>query len=344
VKVREKSSKTIPDNTQNRLEDIVQAIFSNDEFLLTSHSNPDGDSIGSVLALRSILTRLGKSAEICLHDTCPVRYLFLQDCDITYGCYGDLSYNAGIVLDTSDYSRLGCIASAVQRLPLVINIDHHRSNNYFGDINFVDTHASSMAETIVDLAELLSIPLTLKESEQLYAALISDSGSFRFPNTTARSLKTGMELVRNGVNPGQICSRIYFQHSLMNFSLLAEALKTLKIEKNGKIASCYIDEKVFDELHVNMEELENFANYPRSLKGISVGILFVQKGALVKVSFRSNGMVNVDQLAAHFGGGGHSTAAGCQIRGSLKDVMKEVLEVSTMGCRQADYVVGGTRM
>jgi phosphoesterase RecJ-like protein len=201
-----------------------------------------------------------------------------------------------------------------------------------------------MAETIVDLAELLSIPLTLKESEQLYAALISDSGSFRFPNTTARSLKTGMELVRNGVNPGQICSRIYFQHSLMNFSLLAEALKTLKIEKNGKIASCYIDEKVFDELHVNMEELENFANYPRSLKGISVGILFVQKGALVKVSFRSNGMVNVDQLAAHFGGGGHSTAAGCQIRGSLKDVMKEVLEVSTMGCRQADYVVGGTRM
>ena len=318
----------------NSLQEIVDTILTQEHFLVTSHINPDGDSVGSILALRSILSRLGKSAEICLHDTCPVRYLFLQDCDIMYGNHGDMSFDAALVLDTSDYSRLGSIADAVRNIPLVINIDHHQSNVYFGHLNYVDAFASSMAEVIVEMAECLNTALTLNESEQLYAALISDSGSFRFPNTTSRSLKTGMTLVENGVNPGQICSRIYFQKSLTNFRLLSRALDELRIHENGKIAYCYLDERALNELNMNNEEYENFANYPRSIKGISVGIIFIQHGEEIKVSFRSNATIDVDQLAAQFGGGGHSTAAGCRVSGSLDDVVEMVLKTTAAGFQQ----------
>ena len=312
------------------LKKVLKAIRENDSFLITAHCDPEGDSLGSQLAIAQMLRQLDKRYIIINPDLPPPMYDFLKDIKQIILPSGAAAYDfdVALVLDCPIIERIGSVKELI-RGKAIVNIDHHVSNANFGSINYVDPKASSTGEIIYNLVEGLGCRLNKNLAVYLYLAILTDTGGFRYSNTTPRTMRMAAELLDVGIRPKDIYDRIYESHSLASRRLLALSLKTIKVSKDGKIAIMYLTKVMFDKTKATMHDAEAFINYPRFIEGVDIALLFndnVDKG-FTKVSFRSNGdWVNVNKIASKFGGGGHVSASGCLVKGDIKTVEEKILK------------------
>ncbi len=296
---------------------IIQLIRGGKRFLISSHVNPEGDSLGSALALRGLLVKLGKRVEVIWDGPVPEAYRFLPGSTFVKGKPSG-SYDAAFIVDCPTLKRIGCAQQFILKgRPLGV-IDHHISNERFGTVNWVDPQAAAVGEMIFSLFKALKVKVDLADATNLYVSIVTDTGSFRYSNTTERVHALSAQLVALGVKPAQITHELYESFSLPSRRLLALALNTLRVGCGGKMAWIHVTRKMLLDCRGLAEETEGIVDFARSLKGVRVAVFFrEEKSGEVKVSFRSKGGFNVDGIAARFGGGGHRAASGCVVKATL---------------------------
>jgi len=313
----------------NGVDKVIEVFREKDDFLITAHVNPEGDSIGSQLAVRNILKKLGKKACIVDHDVVPDNLMFLPGAELVMKSLpADLAPGAAVVLDCPVKERVGRVSGGLERAPLVVNIDHHVSNEYFGDVNWVEPQASSVGEMLFRLAEKAEVEIDKDLAVIIYTAIVTDTGMFNYSNTSRETHRVAGELIRLGVDPKAVHGEIFEKRSLPEVRLLGRALTTLKVESGGKLAYMFLTRKMYGEEGVDSVSTDEFINYPRSIKGVEAALFFKEAGdpeGSVNVSFRSQGRINVNEVAATFGGGGHKQAAGCLLKGGIEEASKNVL-------------------
>jgi phosphoesterase RecJ-like protein len=310
------------------LQKIAEEIRSGHRFLISSHENPEGDALGSILALGLALKQLGKEVSVLNQDPTPELLSFLPGAEeIVHQVPPDASFDVAFALDCGDKQRLGEEFIKVQKIGKVINIDHHISNSYFGDINFVDPDASSAAEIVFDLLRILRVRLSPGVAENIYAGILTDTGSFRYSNTSAKTFSVARACLLAGVKPWKVADRVYETQPLPRLRLLPLVLETLEVTEKGRISWVWVTKKMVDEAGATMDLTEDFINFPRSLKGVEVALLLREVSPVqYRVSLRSRGGVDVSRIALAFQGGGHPNAAGCTVEGTLSEVKVKVLE------------------
>ena len=314
---------------QGILSQISNAIQERDNFLITTHINPDGDCITSVLSIAYILKVLGKQYKILMADPIPEKFLFLSDVEsILYIEEAELPFNpeTAIVLDASNTERFGKVRKHVEKCEMIINIDHHPSNSLFGKINLVDPEESSTVEIVYYLVKFMDLPVSEELATLIYTGIMCDTGRFLFPNTTHRSMKICAEMIQCGASPEIIGDHLYFQKSFETMKALGEALSTLELHFNGKVACVELDCRCYEREHAL--DTEGFVDYLMMINGTEVEFLMLRKEPnKIKVSLRSQKNVDVNKVASEFGGGGHARAAGCTIEGTFAEAKSKLLNV-----------------
>jgi len=319
------------------IERILEQIRTNERFVLTSHVNPDGDGLGSELALYHLLKEQKKDVRIINASPIPAVYQFMDPDAAVFKTYDEhdreyiLQSDVIFVLDISEMHRLGALEEPISQSPAVrICIDHHPTNNFPGDILFTDEQAVATGELVLQLIKQSGFHITPPIAESLYIALLTDTGCFRFSNTDARALLLGAELLASGVCHRTICSKIYASNSWEKTRLFARTIATLKKEGNGKIARMHITQDMMKETGTVYEDIEGFAEFARNIKDVLISILFVEEPEdKIKVSFRSGNSVIVDRLAAEFGGGGHKNASAAVIKNlTLSQAIESVIKAA----------------
>jgi phosphoesterase RecJ-like protein len=309
------------DTTYQKLTDLIGAKQS---FIVTSHVAPDGDAIGCELAILSVLRRLGKSVKVVSEDGVPGNFAFLDGSSDVVRNAGTPA-DVGIVVDSSGLDRVGRVGEVIAGCSTIVNIDHHRSNSYFGTLNLVDTSAGATAEIVYDLLKMLAHPLTAGEAEALFSGIMSDTGCFRFPTTTAKTLRVAAELLDLGAKPYHIASEIFWNRSVSSLKLLSEALATIETTDDGRVATMDVTRAMMEDSGTDHFDTEGFANYPRLIGGVLVGVLLRElDDGHFRVSLRSKESVDVNEIARAFGGGGHQTAAGFRIKGDITEVKQKI--------------------
>jgi phosphoesterase RecJ-like protein len=312
---------------------IADAIKKYDHYIITSHINMEGDAIGSELAVFYLIKQLGKRAVIVNSDPVPDRYKFLSGWDkVIIGPDEKLKgYENVIIVDCPTIERSGKISPLISNAKIKINIDHHVSNENFGDFNWVDPEASSCGEMVFKLYKKMGLNINDEIATMLYVAILTDTGSFRYDSTTNETHIIAGELIKLGVKPDKMAGRIYETKSLGDIELLSKALSTVKVTHNGKIAYLYVTKKMLDETGTLPDRTDGFIDFARAIDGSDVAIFFredIENPGRIHVGFRSKGRVNVNVLANKFGGGGHPKASGCSVAGKLDDVIKKVLKTA----------------
>ena len=305
---------------------IVSQISCHKRFLITTHIYPDGDAIGSQIALCILLKRIGKDIELINSFPLPARYKFLPNSGLIKHNVTMADSEAAFVLDIGSKGRMGNMRDHINNIKTVINIDHHLGNSCFGSINWVDTSMSSVGEQIFHLYKHMKLEIKKPEAICLYTAIITDTGSFQYSNTSAETHSAVSELLETGIDHTLICNQIYQNIPVSKLKLLQLALETLSFDAKGKIGYMFITSDMYTKACAREEDSEEIVEYARNAEGVEVGILFKQhsKGN-IKISFRSKGKVNVRNIASKFGGGGHHNASACTINGELSGVLKEVV-------------------
>ncbi|MDD2554726.1 MAG: bifunctional oligoribonuclease/PAP phosphatase NrnA [Syntrophaceticus sp.] len=309
--------------------DAVNSLLRYDNYIMTTHINPDGDALGSLTGLGLALFNMGKNVVMIMPHSIPAAFQFLPGARQIKKVVDHLAgFDMAIAVDCTDLNRIGeGVREVFCRTENIANIDHHISNRFFGNINVVDPKAAATGEIIADLLQKAGISIAPDIATCLYTALVSDTGSFKQQNTTAKSLRTAAFLLDRGAQHRVIQRNLYEQKSLESLHLLASGLESLSLNESGTIAWMSITRKSLKDSGASVEDTEGMINYVKSLKGVEVGILFKEAtNGEINVSFRSNDYLNVNQLAAYFGGGGHERAAGCIISGEIKEVEYLVLQ------------------
>jgi phosphoesterase RecJ-like protein len=309
------------------MDEIIRAITTHGNYCISTHTNPDGDAIGSQLGLAHILESLGKSVCLVNRDPTPRIYRFLAGVDrILQPPDQRLRCDVHFIIDCSDLSRVGNEVTTCVQSRLIINIDHHVTNQQFADINWVNPDFSSSSEMIYCLARCLPVNISPETAECLYTGIFMDTGSFRQSNTTSGVLRKAGDLVTLGANPSRVSQEIYEKQSMARIRLLGMVLNTLEMRLDGMMALISVTRDMFDATGTTAEDIEEFVNYARSIQGVKIGALLREEPIRgVKVSLRSRDSTNVASLASEFGGGGHENAAGFYVDGTLNDA-KDRLE------------------
>lgn len=300
--------------------------------VLTTHLNPDGDAIGSEVALALALHDAGKSVQIINHSDTPPQYRFLGDLfPITVGSQVDVQTIADasqiIVLDANQLSRLGSLEGPVRASRATkVCIDHHPNPEPFADVTIVDESSAATGQIVhAIIAELVPHALSAGVASALYVAIMTDTGSFRFPKTDGALFRLVGSLVDAGADPVTLAERVYNSGTPDRLRLLGKILATLQSSHEGRVASLVVTRAMFDETHTNETDTENVINYALSIETAVVALLFSEVPGFIKVSLRSKGDIPVNALAREFGGNGHTNAAGARIaNGQLHSVIDAV--------------------
>ncbi len=315
----------------NHFNEINKLLRKNNNFLITSHVNLDGDGIGSELALYSILKKLKKNPIILNQDRLPKIYDFLPDSNKVNDLEGHFlnpkNIDVGIVLDCSNIKRIGKTYEILKEIKTVINIDHHKSNECFGDVNWVDSSISSVGEIIYDLIKSINIDLLdANISTCLFTAIITDTGSFRYSNVSSKTFKVASDLTSKGIMPYLIANNIYNRNTYSGLKLLGEALSTLETDESKYVSWLTITRKMLNDTKAKDEEIEGIIDISTTLNNVEISILFREtKDNKIKISFRSKGNFDVNKFAGKFKGGGHPNAAGCLLSGKLYEIKERIL-------------------
>ena len=314
---------------RSKVDQIGRVLRENERFAVLSHIRPDGDALGSQLALALSLQQLGKKVRVWNEDGMLEKYSFLPRADLlTKPPQTAEDVDVAIALDTAIQNRLGTAFTAVRSAKIWINIDHHLSNPGYGDLVHVDPTAPATGQIIFDLIKSQGFPFDREIAENLYAAISTDTGSFQYPKTSARTFEVAAELVCTGINVGQLSQQLYENYPRRRVELLRELLRTMRFERDGGVASFSLALKTAAELQVIPEDNEGLIDYLRAIRGVIVAIFFEELAdGKVRVSMRSKSdAIDVCAICQKFGGGGHTLAAGARVRGTLAEVERNVLE------------------
>jgi bifunctional oligoribonuclease and PAP phosphatase NrnA len=307
---------------------IIAAINEGQSFLITAHVRLDGDALGSELALFLMLSDLGKKAIVYNQDDTPEHYRFLPGAENIVHELGDIGqYDVGVVLDCSNLERVGEKSAQIGKIKTLINIDHHISNGGFCLLSMLDGQASSTGELLYRLMREMRCNMTKDICTNLYAAIITDTGGFRYSSTHQDTLRAAGDLVGNGANPQWISENIYENDSPARLKLLAKVLETMSLDLENKVGSLFVTQEALLKTGASLDHTEGFIDIPRTVKGINISVLYTQlENKYFKVSLRSKGQINVEKVAKKFGGGGHINAAACRIMGNIETIKLQVLK------------------
>jgi len=311
---------------------VLAYIKSKNNFLITTHTNLEGDALGSVLSLYKLLRLLNKKAFIVIADKIPEEYFFLSDIEKIKKFDKNLKrvkFDCFIVLDCSDLRRTGEVYKINSPPKTILNIDHHISNERFGEINWVEPAASSTCEMIYKLYKKLNIPLDKDIALLLYVGILTDTGSFHYPNTRAFTHLAVSELLKYNLDTYKIYKEIYENIPLEDARLLSKILSGFKETLGAKVIWFQIRQSILNKNKISSDLTEHILSFGRVIKGVEVVVLFKENQGRkneIRVNLRSQGKIDVNRIAAFFGGGGHRTASGCTIKGKIEEVTRKVLD------------------
>jgi len=306
---------------------VCRVLKEKDRFLIACHENPEGDAIGSELALALALRRMGKAATVLNADPVPGNLLFLPGADTVVFEDDGSKYEVAVVVDCGSPERTGRVGPELLKCPVLVNIDHHRTNGDGGALALVDPDAAATGLLIHRLLDAMGYDIDLDVAVNIYVAVLTDTGSFRYGSSSPEAFAVAGEMVRRGVDPWEVAEKVYETRSENRLRLLGRVLDSLEVALGGKVASITTMLSDLAEFSSGKDALEGFINYPRSIAGVDVAVSFREERAGVfRVSFRSKGRVDVSAVASGFGGGGHRNAAGCTLPGTLPEVRRKVLE------------------
>jgi bifunctional oligoribonuclease and PAP phosphatase NrnA len=314
---------------RSKFEEIGRVLREHQRFAILSHVRPDGDALGSQLALALSLKQLGKEVRVWNEDGMLDKYSFLPRAELlTKPPSTPDVVDVAVALDTAIQNRLGTALAAVRSAKIWVNIDHHLSNPCYGDVVYVDPVAPATAEIVFRLIKSQSLPFNHDIAENLYAAISTDTGSFQYPQTSAHTFEIAAELIRAGLDVGRLNQQLYENYPRRRLELLRELLRTMRFECGGRVASFSLSVRTAAELGVLPEDNEGLIDHLRAIRGVIVAVFFEELAeGKVRVSMRSKSdAVDVCAICQKFGGGGHTLAAGARVRGTLAEVEKRVLE------------------
>lgn len=296
------------------IDDIVNAIRKKNNIYIASHIQPDGDNVGSMLSMGIALLELNKNVTVLKSDIIPSDYLFLPGVDMITEYKQSNNLDLLIVLDCSDIDRLGPNKGLINKANFVINIDHHISNTNFGDLNFVDSKAAATGELVYRTIEKLNIKLTKEIATNLYTAISTDTGSFKYESVTDKTHEIIAKLLRCGIDHSYINNKLYHSRSLERTNLLIESFLTLNTLANKKAAIVKVTQKMLNRTNTKMEDTEGIISFVRDIDSVEVACLLKEIDEKeTKVSLRSKSLIDVSKICESFNGGGHKRAAGCTI-------------------------------
>lgn len=317
-------------------EEISSIIQRVDSFVLMTHLHPDGDALGSLFGLADILEGMGKKVFRYLEEPVTHLYDFLPGCTLAQtdlvalqnfvaAAKGNV---AALALDCGDCDRLGRDKMELLKVQPFLVIDHHRGHREFGDFRWLDSSRSSTGEMVYELAMELGVELSSAAAFNIYVAISTDTGSFRYENTSPRTLRIAADLVACGVPPEEVAGHVYDNFTLQRLRLMEQVLATLELFESDQVAFITVTNKMFEDSGAEAGDAEGFINYPRALRSVKVAVFLKETpDGGVSVSLRAKGECDVAEVAAAFGGGGHRNAAGFRFAGKgVKQVQKLVLD------------------
>lgn len=295
---------------------------------IMSHVMPDGDSIGSMLTLFNVLKSLGKKVDVYSSDAAPETFSFLPGYDFIKYCddITDDIYEVTAVLDCGSLERTGKCSKIAEKSGVTINIDHHGTNSLFADLNLVDTNASSTGELIYQIIKLMGVDISKDEGACLYTAILTDTGGFRYSNTTSMTHEITGDLINTGIDFGRIHELIYNNYKYQDIKLMGRVLSNIELICNGRASYIQLLKNDIKDMDLENLNTSDFINYARDINGVEAAIFVkeVEEGEY-KVSFRSKHIVDVKKICEKYNGGGHIRAAGCTITGSLPEVKQSII-------------------
>ena len=316
---------------------ILQVFDQHQSFALSTHINPDGDALGSELALYSFLKDLGKQVKIFNTDAAPKNYRFLPfyDAILPANAFQDSFPEILVVLDAGVLKRIGeHLSHSLIPTKATVNIDHHTAAERFGDYNLVETDASSTSEIIYRLIRHHGTPIGEERALCLYTGIMFDTGCFRYSNSTPRAHHVAADLIQEGIAVDEVYRAVYETLPIGTIFLLSEAFQTLGMTRDGKIGWLYVTQEMFRKTGTTRDDVDGFINHIRSIDTVEVAILVSeQKNGDSKVSLRSKSSVDVGGIASVFGGGGHQRAAGCEIDAPCEEAIAQLVATTQQHMR-----------
>ncbi len=311
------------------LAEIADLIRSKQRFVVMSHIRPDGDALGCTLAMGLCLRQMGKDVTMWNEEGCLEKFSFLPHSNLVQKPPTEPeSFEVAIVLDTAVKERVGTCLAGVKHADTWLNIDHHISNPRFGDLNYIDSTAPAAGQILFELFRHGDLPITYEMADCLYVAISTDTGSFQYPSTTARTYEIGAELVKMGAKVGELSQKLYESYPRRRLELLKSLLNALRFTSNDRVASFALTQATSKSLGVLPEDNEGLIDYIRAVQGVVVAAFFEElDDQRVRVSLRSKDpRADVCKVAQQFGGGGHTLAAGIRMRGPLDEAQQRVLQ------------------
>ncbi len=315
--------------TNCRLEEIAEVLRTRNRFLILSHLRPDGDALGCELAMAFCLQQLGKDVTVWNEDGMLEKYSFLPGAELVSQPPGEPEeFEVVIALDTAVQNRVGptCL-KAIKKTDLWINIDHHVTNDHYGDLAYIDPAAPATGQILYELFRGNALPFTYEMADNLFVAISTDTGSFQYPSTTARTYEIGAELVRAGVNVGAVSQKLYESYPRRRLELLRALLNVLRLSCQDRVASFTLSETTTQALGAKPEDNEGLIDSIRAIEGVVVAAFLEETSdGKVRISLRSKDpRIDVSKICALFGGGGHTLAAGARTQGPLAEAEEKVL-------------------
>ncbi|WP_438350181.1 DHH family phosphoesterase [Paenibacillus sp. FA6] len=315
---------------EQSLEIAKEYLLQHDDFLVVSHVQPDGDAVSSTVVVGWLLSCLGKKFTLMNEGPIPKRMQFLMLSEEILNMESnppDRMFKHVICVDCADFKRVGLTNQFFAEDAIILNLDHHPTNDGYGQVNLIKSDAAATTEILYDLIGEFPIEWTQESATAIYTGILTDTGGFRYSNTTPKVMSMASELLGYGVNGPMLSENLLEEMTPSQMKILIKALSTLEMSSDGLISWVHITPEFMAECGAINEDLEGIVNYPRNISGVEVGILFKAiDDSAVKVSLRSSGTVDVAALAQMFGGGGHVRAAGCRIEGTLDNIIPQVLE------------------
>lgn len=308
---------------------IGDALRNHESFVIMSHLRPDGDALGCEIAMGLCLKALGKKVKVWNQDGMLEKYSFLPHSDlVVQPPAAPEDFDVAIALDTAAQERVGTSMHSIGKVKLWINIDHHVSNIHYGDLAYIDPASPATGQILYELIRDQNLPFSREIADNLYVAISTDTGSFQYPNTTARTFEIGAELVKAGVDIGKISQQIYESYPRRRIDLLCGLLNVLKITCGDKVASFVLTQAMSKKVGALPEDNEGLIDTIRAIEGIIVAAFIEElEDGKVRISLRSKDpAVDVCKICAQFGGGGHKLAAGARITGDIVSVEEKVLK------------------
>lgn len=306
---------------------ILEVLREQQTFCIVGHIRPDGDCIGSQLAVGMALQNEGKRVTVWNQDSIPQKYKFLNTNGLFEKPRSGEQFDCVIATDCASFERLGKAAECVGDRKVLINIDHHESNTRYGDINWVSPREPSTGELIFKLLKVARWPITKPIADLLFTAISTDTGSFQYPNTRPGTFHVGAELVTRGANLAKICDEVYQSYPLSRARLLKHVYSTFRLADNNRIAWFWLKQEDFARTGAESDDTEGLIDHIRAIEPVVIACVFEElEPELTRLSLRSkSAQVNVSEICRQFGGGGHPAAAGARIPGTPLSVQRKVI-------------------